>query len=403
MKRMIFFAKNKLNSTINKYYLFNFLTSLHFFSAVLVPFFTDWGGISLFQVQLLQSWFAFWLFVLEVPTGTVADYLGRKHSLAIGAFITALGPIVYSLSPQFGLFLLGEFFFALGLALMTGADEALLYDALKEQGKEETSTKIFGRAQSYKLFGMLVAAGAGGLIASQFGISAAMTFTAIPLFFATAIAWSIQEPKIEHSVSERRRYVDIMHDGWQYFRTHATLRLITLDMVGVAVASYFVMWLYQPLLSTLNFPIIYFGLVHAGLLVVEILVSSNFEKLEKLLGSASQYLRFTALLTGIAFIITAIYPTTWTVLLFVAFAGGFGMTRMQFVTAKVNKLIDSHQRATVLSFINMMRRLSYAVMNPIVGLIATQSLRGALLFVAVFPLAVFFFSPMKKSTFANNT
>lgn len=392
----MFFIKDKLKSTVTRYYLFNFFTSLHFFSAVLVPFFTEWGGITLFQVQLLQSWFAFWLFVLEVPTGAVADYLGRKHSLAMGAIISGFGAIIYSSFPIFAFFLLGEFMLALGLALMTGADEALLYDSLKEQGQENKSTEIFGKAQSFNLFGMFVAAILGGFIAAQFGINAAMMFTAFPMFIATAIAWSIREPQIKHSVSERKRYLDIMKTGWQYFRTHKTLRLITLDLVGVSVAAYFVMWLYQPLLSSLQFPIIYFGLVHGGLLLMEMLVSSNFGKLEKLLGSANNYLRFTALITGVAFIITAIYTTIWTVLLFVILAGGFGMTRMQFITAKVNKFIESEQRATVLSFINMMRRLSYAIMNPIVGLIATQSLRGALLFIGIFPLAVWWWSRRKQ-------
>ncbi|MBU2036458.1 MFS transporter, partial [Patescibacteria group bacterium] len=77
----------KLKSTINRYYLYSFLISLHLFSAVLVPFFTDWGGISQGKIQILQSWFMFWIFILEIPTGAVADYIGRKQSLFIGSVI----------------------------------------------------------------------------------------------------------------------------------------------------------------------------------------------------------------------------------------------------------------------------------------------------------------------------
>lgn len=389
MIQAMFFIKNKLHSTITKFYLFKFFVSLHFFSAVLVPFFTDWGGISLFQVQILQSWFAFWLFVLEVPTGSVADYIGRKHSVIIGALITALAMIVYGTVPHFGLFLLGEFFFALGVALISGADDALLYDSLKKEGKEEMSTAIFGRSHSINLSGMLTATLMGGFIAAQFGLNAPMLFSAISVLLAGFVILFIDEPKGKHSVSEQKRYLDIIKKGWQYFSTHRTLRSITVDMVGVSLASYFILWLYQPLLSSFSFPIAYFGLVHGGMIVSQIIVSHNFERLEKWFGSAKNYTRFTALIVALMFFITAILPNVYTVLLFAFIAGGFGMTRQQFITAKVNSFIESEQRATVLSFLNMMRRLSYAIMNPIVGLLATQSLRAALLFIGIFPLMVF--------------
>ena len=65
-------------SNIWKMYAFRFLISMHFFSAVLIPFFLDYGNISFTKIMLLQSWFAFWSFVLEIPTGTIADYFGRK-------------------------------------------------------------------------------------------------------------------------------------------------------------------------------------------------------------------------------------------------------------------------------------------------------------------------------------
>ena len=91
---------------INKNYLYAFFKNFAFFSAVLVPFFTDWGHISIFQVQILQSWFAIWVFILEVPTGAVADKIGRKHSLTLGSSLIALATIVYGSIPSFTIFLL---------------------------------------------------------------------------------------------------------------------------------------------------------------------------------------------------------------------------------------------------------------------------------------------------------
>ena len=75
MDRFMSKLKMNVNSTISRYYAFVFFKDLAFFSAVLVPFFTDWGGINLTQVQILQSWFMFWMFILEIPTGAVADFV----------------------------------------------------------------------------------------------------------------------------------------------------------------------------------------------------------------------------------------------------------------------------------------------------------------------------------------
>ena len=183
---------NNVRDTVWRYYAFNFFKSLAFFSAVLVPFFTDWGHISLFQAQILQSWFMLWIFILEVPTGAVADYFGRKHSLALGALIVTFGALIYGSTPKFEVFLLGEFLFAACFALISGADDALLYDTLKEAGREDESKKYFGRAHSFELLGILISALIGSLIASEFGLNTPMLFTAVPFFIAALIAWSIK-------------------------------------------------------------------------------------------------------------------------------------------------------------------------------------------------------------------
>src|SRR4030042_2213030 len=97
------------SQNIRKAYLFKFLVQFHLIGGVLIPFFTDWGGLTFAQTLLIQSWFLFWTFVLEVPTGAVADYIGRKQSIYIGAGVMVLAALVYSSYPALPIFLLGEF------------------------------------------------------------------------------------------------------------------------------------------------------------------------------------------------------------------------------------------------------------------------------------------------------
>lgn len=370
---------------INKNYLYAFFKNFAFFSAVLVPFFTDWGHISLFQVQLLQSWFSIWVFALEIPTGAIADKIGRKHSLTLGSATIALATFIYGIVPSFAVFLLAEFLFALGYALNSGADQALLYDTLKSQNREEESKKILGRADALMLIGMMTAAPIGSLLAARFGLNAPQYLTAIPMLVAAAIAWSIPEPKY-HSDSESKKYLDIIKYGFATIRHNPVIRTLAIDSVVVASAAYFVVWFYQPLMTNLGIPIMYFGLAHAGLLLSEIFVSSHFVWLEKIIGSGKAYLRNSAILVTLVFVLSAVFPHPISLTLLIVIGGGIGYTRATYISSMANKHIDSAHRATTLSSIGMVRRLALVIFNPIIGFAATRSFPLALLIVGLFPL-----------------
>jgi hypothetical protein len=43
-----------------------------------VPVFREWGRLSFTAIFALQAWFMLMSFLLEVPTGTVADRFGRR-------------------------------------------------------------------------------------------------------------------------------------------------------------------------------------------------------------------------------------------------------------------------------------------------------------------------------------
>src|SRR5260221_9616471 len=97
MNRTITYMK----STLLRYYAFSALWNVLFISPLIVPFFTQWGHITLFQVQLLQSWYSLWFFLFEVPSGILADRVGRKYTMSIAAFIVALACLIYASIPNY--------------------------------------------------------------------------------------------------------------------------------------------------------------------------------------------------------------------------------------------------------------------------------------------------------------
>lgn len=380
---------------INRNYAYAFFKDFSFFSAVLVPFFTKWGNISLFQITLLQSWFSFWVFILEVPTGAIADKIGRKHSIALGSLIVALAVLLYGSIPHFGIFLLSEFLFAVGFALTSGADQALLYDTLKEQRQESQSKSILGKAESFHLLGIMVAAPIGSLIAGRFGLNAPMLASAIPFFLAAIIGWSIPEPKIHSGESAAPQYLTIIKRGLMALRSNPSLKVLAIDSVLVAASAYFVIWFYQPLLTKIGIPVIYFGFIHAIFVGSQVLISANFKVVEKIIGQGKQYLTISALLTTLSFIGAALYPHLISIFLLILLAGGLGLTRSTYIAALANRYIKSEERATVLSSVSMLRRFSLIILNPLVGFTADRSLPLALFLIGLLPLGTFLLSPKK--------
>lgn len=401
MNKLAKYIEEKTKSVIWRYYAYSLLSNLWFIGAILVPFFTLWGHVSLFQVLVLQSWYSFWYFIFEVPTGIIADKIGRKYTLTFGAAICAIGLLTYSVYPNFILFMLGEFILALGSSLASGADEAILYEILKEQGQEHESKKYLGRGKSFELTGTLLGGLVGGIIATWFGLNAPFYLSAIPVLIAGGIAWTLHEPKI-HSDRLQKGKVSLfitLRQGYTFLLQHKTLRLMALDSIVVSTAGYFALWLYQPLLQHLGIAIALFGLFQVLFTGTQIAASHNFTFLETLFGSARGYLRFSALATGLSFLLVALFPNLITVILFILLAGGLGMSRSTLVSSYMQQYIPSEKRATVLSSVSTFSRLAIALCNPLVGLAATHSLQLAILLLGLFPLVLFFFSPIEQEMF----
>ena len=389
MNKVMNTINEKLKSTINRYYLYEFFISLQLFSAVLVPFFTDWGGISQGKIQILQSWFMFWIFILEIPTGAVADYIGRKQSLFIGSLFGVVAMLVYGSIPNFQIFLLAEFLFAVCAAFTSGANEALLYDALKEEGKEDQSKNIFGKAHTFHLLALLIAAPMGSFVASKFGLNFPIILSSIPALVAAIIVITIREPKYKTKISESKRYLNIVKDGLKTLINNKELRRLAFNSLFVSSSAYFVIWFYQPLLKTINVPIIYFGFIHSFLVIVEILISSNFQKIENFLKGEKNYMLFTIISTFLTFTIVGIKPSYLTIIMFIIFAGGFGLTYSQYISAIMQKYIGSQERATVISSISMFRRLVLVLLNPFMGFLVDKNISIALFtvgFISIFSI-----------------
>ena len=105
--------------------------------------------------------------------------------------------------------------------------------------------------------------------------------------------------------------------------------------------------------------------------------------MEKLFGSKKRYLFWSALIPGIAFIFLGINPYIIITIPLLLIIAGLGLSRQVLFQSYFNKYIKSHNRATVLSTISMVDRMSIAILYPVIGLIVEKSLNVAIIFVGV--------------------
>jgi hypothetical protein len=302
--------------------------------------------------------------------------------MVLGAVFSGLATVIYIIYPNIWIFLLAEFVFAVGYTLISGADDAFIYDSLKKIKQEHRSKKVFAHMQTYHILAFSVAALIGSVIAGYLGIQWAMGATAVPLLLAAAVGLSFKEPKTKKH-AESKRYLNLLLGGVKYLRGHRILKILAADSILISVMSFFVIWIYQVKLTELAVPIAFFGVVHAALAGAQIAVMQNFAFFEKLLKSKKLYLFLSALIPGVFFIAMGLSKEPMLAIASILAISGFGLSRKRLFDSYINKYIESHHRATVLSSISMLETFLRSLMYPVIALLVAWSLTWALVILGI--------------------
>ncbi len=111
------------------------ITSLFWFATVLpaatVVLFAQARGLDLFEVGFVFGAYGLTIVLLEVPTGGLADAVGRRRVTLVAVGVTLLSQLVLVFASSFPLFLLYAVVSGAGRALVSGAPEAWFIDGLK--------------------------------------------------------------------------------------------------------------------------------------------------------------------------------------------------------------------------------------------------------------------------------
>ena len=350
------------SSNITKLYLIKIAKWFMLTMPILFIFYRDLG-LSELEMFQLKAFYSISIVIFEIPSGYVADVIGRKKTLIFGSVLGTAGFAIYSFFSGYWAFMAAEIILGLGQSFISGADSAILYDSLKADNRQNEYVKLEGRNFSVGNFSEAIAGFLGGALAE--------INLRLPFYFQTGIAF-IAVPAaimlIEPPTGRKRKntgFVDILKIVHYAIFKNSSLRWNLLYSSIIGSATLTMAWIYPLYLKNLNFSEIQVGTTSTFLNLIVGMTTLFAYRLERRLRPKSTVWFTTLLITGgfvaVGFIHSAM---TLAVLAMFYFARGIATPVLKDY---INRITTSDMRATVLSIRSLIIRTLFAVIGPLFG------------------------------------
>jgi hypothetical protein len=245
-------------------------------------------GLSLGEIGAVFAVHSAVAIALEVPSGALADVVGRRRVMLVGAALTAVSLLVFALAQAVLAFMLAVGLLAAGRALISGSLEAWYVDSLRSLDPAAPLSRGLSRGTSAE--GIAMALGslvAGGLVAlagpgdgdsvlSGFSVAALAGALAAVVYFG-AIAALVDEqrkPGAGAGASFSRRAAEVLAIARDELACSVVVRVVVATGVAFGVVFTVVELLWQPRLADLLGDADSNGLVFGGLAAASMLAVS---------------------------------------------------------------------------------------------------------------------------------
>ncbi|MBD3244122.1 MAG: MFS transporter [Chitinivibrionales bacterium] len=326
-------------------------------------------GLSLTQITLLQCFFALVLTALEVPSGYLADRWGRRRTLVVGTLGLAAGVGVYLFADTYLHFFVAELLFALGIAMASGADAAWLFDTLQAAGLEEEYQRRWGSAQALSMVGYALFSSCGGVL-YELHPRAPWLVAFVVSLMAVPCALALRETPTDAKPSQRSRAEGLLNVLRLAIEGNRGYRDVLLRSALVLAAFQVGLWFYQPYFELSGIRPAWFGPLFASFNLVAAFASRNAERLDRFTARMPYGVAQLAAV-GLGFMGMGLLRAAAGVpLIFVhQVVRGWHVVS---VSHRVNRLVSSERRATLLSLVSMTNRGLYGLIVPLGGLAADR-------------------------------
>jgi MFS family permease len=356
-------------ANIPKFFVFRFVWEFMLFFPIWVIFLQEVRGLSLTQVTLIDL--AFWLTVAcgEIPTGAVADTWGRRSSLLLGVLLTFIAIVLFALAPNYPLLLLANALWAFGFTFDSGAGLALLYDSLRQVGREAEYTRLRGRLAVVTHIAIATSGVLGGILGAFDLVLPFLVYAGL-LVASVGLVWGLYEPPplANMQPGTPSRYLATLAHTAQHLRQHAHLRyaLLYSGFIPLAISIAGVVFI-QPHARALGVPIAAMGFLVLGLHGVRSLGAAAAHRCATWYGEMT-WLRIVPAIVCLSMLGLGLVPTLWG-LTFLAVLGLATSAVTPVVESMILRQAPAEVRATILSVDSLIFRLLWAVVEPGLGVL----------------------------------
>lgn len=316
--------------------------------------------ISVTQIGIVEGVAVLVAIMMEVPSGALADLIGKKKTIIFGSLMQILSCIILVQAREFWQFLVGNICMFIGFSFHSGTIEAFAYDALLEHKQQDKYSKVIGK---HGVLSTITVVGAIFLGGWFYRIDPTLPFVAwaITLVVSVFVAMMTSEPKIDSVKFNLRNYLLHLRDGTKILFGES-IRKYLIPILGLPI----IIKLYQGLVrqsgaAYFGYTGETFGYLLAVVMIPAILVSYKFDEL------VGKYREKRLLLITIggyltAFVLGALSNKMFVGGLFFLLLMFFEKIAQPLVSLLINERTPSKYRATTLSTLSLVTQLPYVVL-----------------------------------------
>jgi len=387
---------------------FKIFFNARFYYPVFTILFLDFG-LTMAQFALLNAIWAATIVLAEVPSGALADILGRRKLMVWAGAVMVVEILLLCVVPRqnpgllFGVFVLNRILSGLAEASASGADEAIAYDALKAAGLQAQWGRVLATSIRLQSIGFIVAMTLGAVVydpafmqqaADWLGLSIPFTRDTtlrLPLYLTLVMAvltltaaLRMEEsgngldkgesrPGEKSGVPAREAFAMTLRAGRWILKTPFALVIICSGFLFDSIAR-MVITLSSQYYRVIEVPEAVFGLIGSGIAVLGLIIPRIALRMTERNSPRYNLLVLAGInlvgLVGMAFFV----PLAGLLPAIILFSGMY-MTGF-FVSHYLNHITDSAQRATVLSFKGLSYNLSYGLIGLLYSLLVAWTRPG---------------------------
>jgi MFS family permease len=335
------------------------------------------AGLSIGQAFAANAFFTVGQVLFEVPTGVVADTVGRRASYLLGTVTLIVSTLLYLLLWQvkagFAPWAVASALLGLGFTFFSGATEAWLVDGLAASGYEGSLESAFAKGQVAGGIAMVGGTIGGGVLAQLTNLGTPYLVRASLLVLTFVVAWRAMHdvgfaPKPRVSVTAEMR--DILRSSLDHGLRNPPVRWLMLAAPFTAGVSMYGFYAAQPYLLQLyghtgSYAVA--GLSASIVAVAQILGGVSAGLVSRAFRARTSVLLLTVIVTAVVLVLIGLVADFWLALALLAIWATMFAAASPVRQAFLNSLIPSAQRATVLSSDNLLASAGGVVIQPALG------------------------------------